>query len=89
MPKVLNELIKYENSMEIRNKICQILEENKGKALVLDEIEFILMREYNLGINIGGKLFLYTILRDLVNQNKIESIISKGQEYFYIENKHA
>lgn len=89
MPKVLNELIKYENSMEIKNKICQILEENKGKALVLDEIEFILMREYNLGINIGGKLFLYTILRDLVNQNKIESIISKGQEYFYIENKHA
>ena len=89
MPKVLNELIKYENSMEIKNKICQILEENKSKALVLDEIEFILMREYNLGINIGGKLFLYTILRDLVNQNKIESIISKGQEYFYIENKHA
>ena len=89
MPKVLNELIKYENSMEIKNKICQILKENKGKALVLDEIEFILMREYNLGINIGGKLFLYTILRDLVNQNKIESIISKGKEYFYIENKHA
>jgi len=85
MIKALNEIKKYENSSEIKCKICQILEDYKGEALMLDEIEFFLMKESNLGIYLGGKLFLYTIITDLINQKKIKSIISKGKQYFFIE----
>ncbi|MFX0071356.1 MAG: hypothetical protein ACFFAO_09735 [Candidatus Hermodarchaeota archaeon] len=85
MPKALNELKKQENSLEIKNKIYQILKKHRGNALKLNEIEFNLIKISNLGINLGGKLFLYNILKDLINQNKIRSIISKGHEYFFIE----
>ncbi|TFG13160.1 MAG: hypothetical protein EU535_05370 [Promethearchaeota archaeon] len=85
MPKALNDIKKHENLLEIKKKICQILEDNKGKALILDEIEFYLMKDSNLGIHLGGKLFLYTIMEDLINQKKINSIISGGKQYFYVE----
>ena len=76
MPKALNELKKQENSLEIKNNICQILEKYRGNALKLSELKFKLMRESNLGIELGGKLFLFSILKDLIKQNKIQSIIS-------------
>ena len=85
MPKALNEIKKHENLLEIKKKICQILEDHRGKALILDEIELFLMKESNLGIHLGGKLFIYTIINDLIKQKKINSIISKGKQYFYIE----
>jgi hypothetical protein len=85
MPKAVDELKKYENSDEIRDKIFQTLRKNLGKAYLLDEIEHLLIREYDLGINIGGKFFIYNTLRDMINLNRIQSIISKGIEYFFIE----
>ena len=85
MPKALNEIKKHENLSEIKYKIYQILENHKGEALMLDEIEIILMKDSNLGIHLGGKLFLYTIITDLINQKKINSIISRGKQYFFVE----
>ena len=85
MPKALNEIKKHENLSEIKYKIYQILEDHKGEALMLDEIEIILMKDSNLGIHLGGKLFLYTIITDLINQKKINSIISRGKQYFFVE----
>ena len=85
MPEALNEIKKNENLLEIKNKICQILEDHRGEALILDEIEFFLIKESNLGIHLGGKLYLYNILKDLINQKKINSIISAGKQYFFVE----
>ena len=85
MSTALNEIRKLENLTEIKYKIFQILEDHIGEALMLDEIEFFLMKESNLGIHLGGKLFLYTIITDLINQKKINSIISRGKQYFFVE----
>ena len=85
MPTSIKEIKKSENAMELKEKICQILEEHKKYGLKLDEIEFNLKLKSKSTFNFGGKMFLYNFLLDLVKQGKIKSSISKGIEYFFKE----
>ena len=85
MPGSIVELLKYENSQLIENIIFKILLNNKGMALTFNEIEFNLIKEKQSGVSLGGKFFINKILRDLIKQKKIKSIISNGIEYFYLE----
>ncbi|MCK4380802.1 MAG: hypothetical protein KAW51_06640 [Candidatus Lokiarchaeota archaeon] len=85
MPRSITELLKHENSRLIENIILKFLRNNKGIALTFNEIEFNLIKEKQSGVNLGGKFFINNILRDLIKQKKIKSIISNGIEYFYLE----
>jgi len=85
MPRSITELLKHENSQLIEKLILDLLLHNKGMALTFNEIEFNLIKEKQSGVNLGGKLFINNILRDLIKQTKIKSIISIGIEYFYLE----
>ena len=85
MPRSIVELLKHENSKLIESIILKALLNNKGNALTFNEIEYNLIKERQSGVNLGGKLFLNNILRGLIKQGKIKSIISIGIEYFYIE----
>ena len=85
MPRSITELLKHENSRLIENIILKFLRNNKGIALTFNEIEFNIIKEKQSGVNLGGKFFIYNILRDLIKQKKIKSIISNGIEYFYLE----
>ena len=85
MPRSITELLKHENSQLIEKLILDLLFHNKGMALTFNEIEFNLIKEKQSGVNLGGKLFINKILRDLIKQKKIKSIISIGIEYFYLE----
>ena len=85
MPRSITELLKHENSRLIENIILKFLRNNKGIALTFNEIEFNLIKEKQSGVNLGGKFFINNILRDLIKQKKIKSIISIGIEYFYLE----
>ena len=85
MPTSIEEIKKSENALELKEKICQILEEHKEYGLKLDEIEFNLILKSESKFSFGGKLFLYNLLQDLVKQSKIKTLISKGTEYFFRE----
>jgi len=85
MPKSIEELLKFENFDEIKGKIIEILQNYKRVALNFNEIQFTLIRERNFSIEVGGKLFIYNILRDLIREFKVKSIVSNGTEYFYID----
>jgi hypothetical protein len=85
MPKRIEELLKLENSDEIKHKIIGILGEYKEFALNFNEIQFNLNKERNLNIELGGKFYIYNILKDLIRDGKIKSVISSGTEYFYFD----
>jgi hypothetical protein len=85
MPISLKKINIDDSSDDIKEKILQILKENKGNGLDYNELEFLLRNEKNLGLKLGGKFFLYSLIKELVHNNKIKSIISEGKEYFYIE----
>ncbi|MHA1147365.1 MAG: hypothetical protein ACTSR8_03890 [Promethearchaeota archaeon] len=83
--KSLEELRKFENKKEIRKKILEFLREKKGNGITLDNIVFSLINTKKLGIKIGGHFFLNDLLKNLVKECKIKSIISNGKEFFFIE----
>ena len=85
MPVSLKKINNYDIQDDIKEKICQILKENKGNGLDYNEIEFFLKNEKKFGLKLGGKFFLYSLLKDLIQNNKIKSIITEGKEYFFIE----
>lgn len=85
MPKRIEELIKFENFEEIKEKIIEILQNYQRSALNFNEIQFNLIKDRKLNIELGGKFFLYTILRNLIREGKIKSIVSNGMEYFYLD----
>lgn len=85
MPISLKEIKNYDNSSEIKDKIYQILKRNKGNGLDFNELEFLLINEKLYGLKIGGKFFLYNLIKELVHDNIIKSVISQGKEYFFIE----
>ena len=85
MPKKIEELLKFENKQEIEKDIIEYLTNFKEMGFTVSELEFNLMSKNKKWINLGGKFFLYNILKDLVEKNKINNIISMGKEYFFIE----
>lgn len=85
MPISLKRISNYDNSNDIKEKIYQILKENKGNGLDFNELEFFLKNVKKFGLEIGGKFFLYSLIKDLVHDSKIKSVISQGKEYFFIE----
>jgi len=60
-------------------KIKQLLRDNKGYGLKLNEIEFLLK------LKMGGKMYLYSFLQELVEKEQIKKSISNGIEYFFID----
>ena len=85
MPISLKKINNYDSLDDIKEKICQILREHKGNGLDYNELEFFLRNEKKIGLKIGGKFFLYNLIKDLIQENKIKSIITEGKEYFFIE----
>jgi hypothetical protein len=85
LPISLKKLNNYDRSDDIKEKICQILKENKGNGFEFNELEYFLKNEKTFSLKLGGKFFLYSLMKDLVHNNKIKSIISQGKEYFFIE----
>lgn len=83
MPKAIKELMKFENLKEIEEDIIEYLANNKGMGFTFSELEFNLMRIKKKWINLGGKFFLYSVLKDLMKRNKLYYIISMGKEYFF------
>ena len=59
--------------------------EHEGTGLEYNEIEFSLKNEKRFGLKLGGKFFLYSLIKELVHNDKISSVISEGKEYFFIE----
>ncbi len=83
MPKIVKELIKFENLKEVEKDIIEYLSNNKEIGFTISELEYNLMILKKNWINLGGKFLLYSILKDLVKRNEISNIISKGKEYFF------
>ena len=85
MQKALIELRRFENKNDIQKKILEFLEKKKGYGVAFNDIEFFLINIKDNGIKMGGNFFLNNILRNLVEEHKINIIISRGKEYYYIE----
>ena len=85
MPISLKKIKNYDSTDHIKEKISQILKENKGNGLDFNELEHFLKNDKNLGLKLGGKFFLYSLIKELDHKNKIKSVICEGKEYFYIE----
>ncbi len=85
MQKALIELRRFENKNGIQKKILEFLKKKKGYGVSFNDIEFFLINIKDNGIKMGGNFFLNNILRNLVEEHKINIIISRGKEYYYIE----